>query len=268
MLIKTMTPVEVNREIMLDYKVIGNSSTHGRLNNEYLEQRKKLKIDKGAEYPLFKCFKTKSKNPWMLMIRKHPESESVQSKKDIVAHFITHYYTDKGLRVFVATETGVLLVYNGHLFTRYKERMALKIDDPLNVVKHFFTNNTDNLQKLYPKDENNNVYFMSIAKEGYLMGTFEINLKGAIWFIHKTFVAHDTASAKHQQSTLQLRYVLAEQLLKWQNGGVKELDYQIRLLAHEKGLMQNDKIVGDLSQIITDTGALLKDPVNEGIHFF
>jgi hypothetical protein len=80
--------------------------------------------------------------------------------------------------VFNATPSGALNVYNGHFFTRYRERMELLIVATLDLIQHFFKNNHGGFHSLFKKEEQSDVVnFKGFEKEGYLLGNYEILMK-------------------------------------------------------------------------------------------
>ena len=168
MLVEEMTVAEINNAVYRDYDKVFNSSTQERIEKQYFEYRKKHKIDKSLTYPVFTAIKSHAKNNWLLMTEKDYESESVKSRQDIVTAYFTYYHNHKGFRVFNPCTEYSLMVYNGHLFTRYRERMKLTITDPIEIIKHFFTVNCSQpIIKLFDKNELGDTHFMSIEKEGY-----------------------------------------------------------------------------------------------------
>lgn len=266
MLVKSMSNPEVHLEIIQDYNLINASSTISRLNKEYLSLRKKLKINKHTDFPFFSTIKTKAKNTWYLMFLKNPEIKAVASEDDVVIIFYTFYYTDKGLRVFNATPSGALNVYNGHFFTRYRERMELPIVATLDLIQHFFKNNHGGFHSLFKKEEQSDVVnFIGFEKEGYSLGNYEILNEDTIWLVHKTFIGKNTAGSIHLKQDKQLIYTVAKILLTSQNDNQKTLDARISVLAHELGLMKENKITADLETLMAEIPKEILEDLNEGI---
>ena len=113
---------------------------------------------------------------------------------------------------------GIPLVYNGHLFTRYRERMNLEISDTMDVVKHFFTCNRDMSHKIMPK-ENDRMKIIGIVKQGFLLG--EVILDN-VMMIHKTFISHDTANMFYAKSKVELALQLKKNLAECDDPETKE----------------------------------------------
>jgi hypothetical protein len=264
-----MNMAEVQIEIMKDYKIIDNSSTLERLSFEYYKKRLKGKIKPEADFPVYFSIKSKAKNPWLILIRKNPEKKQVLSPYEGLAFYLlTYYYSDKGLRVFLATRDGIIKVYNGHFFTRYKERMKLDVIQPLDVVKTFFIRNDDPMVKFYPPDADNKIYFMGLLKEGYAMGEMQVSMTVIHWLVHKTFIANDTASGKHLDSEIQLKYLLAKKLLAIEKDPSLPVTKELSALAHQCGLMVNKQVVCDLNEIINTTPDHLKENLNDNLVSF
>jgi hypothetical protein len=190
MLINTMTDEEVTKELVSDYKEIWDKRTIDRLVEGYEKQRRKYKIAKTEEYPVTQEFKSHRKNPWILIMRKSEKTEKYNKIGDTGFELITYYYTSKGLRVFSYLEDQSVVVYNGHVFSRYRMRMGLQIESIIEVVKHFFKQ-TSNLIFDFIEEDNPDSMFMGLTKEGYLFGTKKASVD---WIIVKTFVNKDTAT--------------------------------------------------------------------------
>ena len=190
MLITTMTDEEVTKEVKTDYQEIWSKRTIDRLVEGYEKQRRKFKIAKTDEYPIVQEFKSHRKNPWILIMRKSEKAEKYTKIGDTGFELVTYYYTPKGLRVFSYLEDNSMVVYNGHVFTRYRMRMGLQIESIIDVVKHFLKQ-TGNLVFDFYEEENPDSMFMGLTKEGYLFGTKKASVD---WIIVKTFVNKETAT--------------------------------------------------------------------------
>lgn len=266
MLVSTMTKMEVQTEIYRDYVLINASSTIFRLKNEYLLFRKKNKINKNYEFPIFKTIKTKAKNTWYLMLLKNPELNVVTANKDVVVVFYTYYYTNKGIRVFNATPCGILNVYNGHLFARYRERMELSIEPISYLFQHFFKSNHGGFYSCFKNEKQSEIInFIGFGKEGYLLGNYEIINKNVIWLVHKTFIGKNTAGSIHLKQDKQLIYRVAKILLATKDDIQNSLDPKISVLAHELGLMKENEITTDLETLMAEFPADIHENLNEGI---
>jgi len=180
-LVETMSPEEINLEIFTDWRAVSN--TIERLGKEYNKERSKLKVSKTDTYSKAYAIKTNKKNLWNFLISKAPSETTYKGLSSINICSIVYYYTPSGLRVFKIMPNGGLSVYNGHLFTRYNERMNLNLVKPLDIVLHFFKNNGYYTAKIIPKEGRD----LSVAtcKDGLLLGEL---IMANNWHLHKTFI--------------------------------------------------------------------------------
>ncbi|MEI6184755.1 MAG: hypothetical protein WCP65_04445 [Bacteroidota bacterium] len=252
MLVEGMNVGEINTAIYRDYNIILDSSTLIRLENSYLDQRRKFKIQKDDSYPVFYSIKTKAKNNWILMVEKHLESKSVKTINDVRTAFFTYYHTRKGYRVFNPCAGTTLLVYNGHMFTRFRERMHLTISDPIDIIKHFFATNFSPVKQRMDKDGQGNVLFMSIEKDGYLMGNVQEYSDKIIWYVHKTFISGSIASFRQITYTNKLKLNAAKDLLKFRIGDIKELSDLTNEYCNLFGFMDKEVTIDFLKHLIED----------------
>jgi hypothetical protein len=185
MLIDTMNDFEVNREVMKDWNVI-IQTTLVRVVGEYNKERSKRKIPKEETYCKVYEFKTARKNNWMIFLSK-PPSES-KYNGDPTYCGITYYFTDRGLRVFKPAAKQGLVVYNGHFFQRYNERVGLGMEEPLMRVKHFFSYNGFATIKIIKRGERE--LAMGTVKDGLLLGELTMD---RCWTIFKTFITRSLA---------------------------------------------------------------------------
>ena len=252
MLVEEMTVAEINKAVYSDYNIIRQSSTQDRLEHLYLEQRKKLNIDKNESWPFLNPIKTKVKNNWLLMIEKDPKVGPVRSKNEIRTAYFTYYHTDKGIRVFNPCAGDMLLVFKGHVFTRYKERMGLTFNDPMTIIKHFFATNFSPIKKTFDKDIHGVKNFMSIEKDGYLMGDIQEYPGNIVWYVHKTFIAKGTAALRHIEFTNQLRLKVSIQLLNYKAGIINELDSKTKEYCDLFGFNDKEVSISFLEHLIED----------------
>jgi hypothetical protein len=181
MLVESMSPHEINVEIFTDLKSVQNSLD--RIATEYNKERVKFKIKKTEIYSKTYAIKSHKKNHWNFLLSKAPAEITYKGLGSIVVCSIVNYYTVSGLRVFKIMPTGGLSVYNGHLFTRYNERMNLGLTKPLDVVLHFFQNNSYYAAKIIPKEGKE--LSVAVCKDGLLLGEL---MRACNWHLHKTFV--------------------------------------------------------------------------------
>ncbi len=184
MILPTMTKDEITEEIKEDWKHI-SSTSWDRLTSDYERKRRRGKVPKTATYHIFYEIKSAKKNKWIFKYCKAPSEERYKGSQCINILSLTYYYTPAGLRVFkIMPHSESLSVYNGHLFTRYKERMGITIVDPIKSVKAFFKNNGHIMYKQIPKDGKE--YTIGVCKDGLLLGE-----KQGLWMVNKTFLSRD-----------------------------------------------------------------------------
>lgn len=180
MIVESMTPTEVFEEIGKDLDGVHKSIE--RLKREYHKTRLKLKINKERKYPRVYEIKSKRKNPWIIILSNLENGDRYKDLNNIHLLLYTYHYRKRGLRVFrINTSTG-LSVYSGHVFTRYNERMDLKIVDSLDIVKTFFLEN----QLLIGEIQENSKVIVTCF-DGLLLGR---RTKGG-WIIYNTFIGEN-----------------------------------------------------------------------------
>jgi hypothetical protein len=69
------------------------------------------------------------KNKWLILISKKKALKNYNNPEDFDLTCFVYYYNDIGIRVFICPPSGVLSVFNGHVFTLYRERMNNRIDE-------------------------------------------------------------------------------------------------------------------------------------------
>jgi hypothetical protein len=205
MLIHTMSAAEATREIHKDWEKSIRSAT--RLAAEYDKERKKLKINKSDSY--FKSYTIKSalKNHWIFIFSKAPAADQYKGPENVKCCMLIYYYTKVGLRVFKLLEKEVLSVYNGHVFTRYQERMSLQMKDPLEIIKHFFSNNVYCTASVITRDGKK--LTLSICKDGLLLGELR---EDTSWVLHKTFVSRNLTGKNLRDEEVKLIIALGDEI--------------------------------------------------------
>jgi hypothetical protein len=198
MLVDSMTPAEITKEIQKDFLKLYNT-TADRLGEEYNRERKKLKIDTGRTYPKAYSIKTATKNTWILFFSMAPRETKYKGIDSINVSYVVYYYNATGLRVFHHTSGKQIEVYNGHFFTRYNERMHLNLDKPLDIVKKYFMYGSHSIYSIEKKDDKE--YTIGISSEGILLGELQHDRQ---WLVNKTFISRDTASSAHDEAEKKL----------------------------------------------------------------
>ena len=187
MLVESMNPVEITREILKDFDKL-KTTTVERLGNEYDRERRKLKIDSGKSFPKMYPVKTASKNTWLLFLSKAPSEERYKGRDSINVLYVVYYYNAKGLKVFYKSSANFIEVYNNHFFKRFNERMNLKLENPLDIVKNYFMYGGHSVYSVVLK--NGKEYTIGVSSEGLLLGELYQN---RLWLINKTFISRDIA---------------------------------------------------------------------------
>lgn len=245
MLIPSMTNFEINQEIDRDYEIITASTTLWRQMEEYHRERKKRKIRREEDFTVFREFKTKSKNRWITRLLKSPKVHRYSGQDDIITSLFTYYYSDIGLRFFFRTDSGLKAVFNGHMFTRYRERMQLPVTDTMDVAKLFFKNNREwNYQVMERKNEEQKL--IGIFREGFVPGNVYIENEDFIWFIHKTFISKGTANLRMTSTADELIDTMRNNLVKAENQDEETIYNDLLRLYNDFGLMEELKYKDDI----------------------
>lgn len=249
MLISTMTSEEIQDEIYKDYSRLTNSSTLSRLAIDYTLIRKKNRIHPKETYPIYFKIKTKSKNNWLIQYKKDEDSNKFISEENCSTILLTSYQSGIGIRVFLATPSGILKVYNGHFFNRYQERMNLPNMPAIELVKTFFKDNLDSLQRFYKRNDENRYLFTDIFTDGIGMGHIEIVKPNVIWFINNTFLPNSMLSEKQWEGKDHLSYLIAKNLIEAVDP--QNIDSKLWSMGHAIGLLKDGKVNVDIGQIIS-----------------
>ena len=239
MLLPTMSNREITQEIARDYEIITGSSTLWRLMDEYHKKRKKLKIKGEEDYTVYREIKTKSKNNWLVKLSKKQNVKKHKSAEDTFTALFTWYYTSIGIRFFFRTETGTISVFNGHLLTRYRERMNLEINLHLDLFKRLFKNNKDWNYWILPREDNKQK-FIGILKEGFVLGDILIDGEGLLWLVHKTFISRDTAGLRLTSTSTEMLELMQNNLVKAHPENDPELYKDLVKLYQDFGLMDEN----------------------------
>lgn len=180
-----MNDTELTLEVRRDYEKLLNSS-FARLFREYDRERKKLKIDKTRVYTKEYSIKTASKNNWLIFLRKKPSEKNYNGIKSITGAAMVYYRNALGLRVFNPVHEKIMVVYNGHFFNRYNERLNLNLADSIDIVKHYCKHNADVTLTL--TEQKGGDFVMGFCRDGIELGEYQHD---AAWLVMKTFVSND-----------------------------------------------------------------------------
>jgi hypothetical protein len=204
MLVESMNPDEITKEVIRDFNKL-KETTAERLGDEYDRERRKLKISVDKTYPKAYPIKTASKNTWLLFLSKAPSQEKYKGRDSINVSSIVYYYNSRGLRVIYRSSGNFLEIYNGHFFKRYNERMNLRLERPLDIVKSYFMYGNHSVYSMITK--NDKEYTIGVSSEGILLGEFSHNRS---WLINKTFISRDLSRPDQDE----VEYKLIDSLKK------------------------------------------------------
>jgi hypothetical protein len=220
MLVEAMNPAEIATQVYREYIKIF-CTTVQRLVYEYDRERRKLKIDKSRIYTKHYAIKTAQKNHWIIFLGKAPSKEKYKGLECTNVCCMVYYYTSKGFRAFVPSSGNALIIYNGHLFKRYNERLNLNLASTLEAAIHFFTYNCYVHPDAINKDER--VFTIGFCKDGLLLGELKHN---NVWLEWKTFISRNLARADQDEMEKQLMEELNEHIaaeIKKDTGDTKAL---------------------------------------------
>jgi hypothetical protein len=266
MIVETMSDLEIKDEILFDYNIIRTTSTISRFFDEYIFYRNKIKIKPNEEGILIKRFKTKNKNNWIILLKKKDFKFFTNENEDIAAYLYIQFNTSKGIRIAQPTTSNLILIYNGHLFTRYRERMNLNIVATKSIIEHFFSKNHEGYQLYFPKDENDEYKMITFSLDGYLLGTTKFLNEENAWLVHKTFIPYQLGSKKHSIGLDKFSYKIAIYILSCVNENQK-IDDKTMLFANKIGIMKNNEIIVDLNEYIKQFPQEIIDDVNPEMYF-
>ena len=146
----------------------------------------------------------------MLVLAKAPVMETYISPQESLTYAaFTYFYDPAGLKVFQWTPPGVIQAFNGHFFLRYNERMQLGLDEPLEMVKHYFIHNVHPAYKLAPKK--NRMHIIGFTTHGLMLGDFSVE---QMWVQWRTFVTRDLIRADHDEMEHELILQLQVEMIK------------------------------------------------------
>jgi hypothetical protein len=192
MLVSTMTKSEIDLEVNLDYAEIIQSNVLYLFRKEYFLNRKSKGISAKKDYPIFKEITSKRKNHWYLLAKKQDQILKYQDEEDTSIRLFMYSFTERGFRVYLATDAGNTLIYNGHLFDRYNERMGLGMTDLREIAKEYFIHNSIVHHQMMPdRDEQGTIKAVGISKDGFSLGILQFR---PFWTVHKTFLKHGDAN--------------------------------------------------------------------------
>ena len=201
MLVSTMNDQELTKAVWLDMAAIYKSSTIPRLRLEYDRERRKKKIRPESRYPRCFSIRSKAKNTWLIFMEKAPIIPKYRNDGDIAFHCVVYYFGPKGFTVFKPDdeEDKTLFVYQGHVFTRYCQRMQLHLPNPLDKIRHFFSHNAYADHRFV--DRKDRRFSMGICRDGVLLGDYR---KDVNWVFNRTFVNRDIFYKYQERAELEV----------------------------------------------------------------
>ncbi len=218
MLVESMNTNELQIEILKDIEITYKSVD--RLMVAYDKLRRQGNVPKHKNFGRAYEVKSKKKNNWVFLLCKLA-GRPYKGPDSIYIIAMVYYYNSAGLRVFREVpeegETYKVIVYNGHLFKRYNERMKLGLIEPLEIVKHLFINNTYTYGKPFFKEGRK--FNMEICKDGLILGEFQEEKE---WLVNKTFIKNEQTRPDQEAEILAgLREEFSEH---WENDGLMKAE--------------------------------------------
>jgi hypothetical protein len=209
MLVPSMNYREITQHVKRDRdKII--ETTLLRLGQEYDRERRKFKIDKKRTYTRLYTFKTATKNNWMVVLGKSPSREVYLSPDESLTYAaITYFFDTTGLKVFQWTVPGVIQAYNSHFFSRYNERMQLGLNQPLDMVKHYFIHNAHPGYRTVLQERR--LHSIGFTTHGLMLGDFWLD---EMWVQWRTFVTRDLVRPEQDEIEHQLILQLQGEMMK------------------------------------------------------
>lgn len=199
-----MNPGEFQKEILKDYRILMNSNSLARLASDYDRERRRAKIPREKDFHRFYNLKTKQKNNWVLMFTKSPSIDKYKDRSSLNVCFLTYFYRRSGLEVYQIMPDEKIIVYIGHLFQRYNERLNLGFNSIWDSIRKYFTYNCYGLGHKTRTDDK--VRVVNVCKDGYIFGEERDG-----WFVFKTFITKDLARADQNEIGINLmKYLISE----------------------------------------------------------
>jgi hypothetical protein len=129
--------------------------------------------------------KTARKNNWIIAIGK-TFRKSICDTRSLDYQCYCWVYDTVGLRVLSWYPPNIVETFNAHAFTRYRERMKLAIDPPIDLVKEFMRRNRH--KEIYFHIKDGHAYGIRYSKEGIMLGEVHAHVNFVEW---RTFVSRD-----------------------------------------------------------------------------
>lgn len=214
MLVFTMTPGELNKELHNDFAYIRSQRLQD-LGESYIRERKNKKIKKEEQYPVFTEIRTRSRNNWIILFNKRASAERFKGPEDISMVFLCYISSDKGIRYFKVNPGGEIIIYNQHFFNRYNQRMELGLNNHLDIVKDFFTYNGYAAYKILSDEpinediDDKKIDSFGVCNDGYILS---VRMSKYKWVINRTFIRKDQAFTDQEDLEAETLIALESQL--------------------------------------------------------
>jgi hypothetical protein len=188
MITATMTPEEIYREIMRDYKSLRNKgNVTGKIFQKEMKRKKIQHEFRSLSY------KTPQHNEWQILFHLYTNYINTAfyikawDKIGISAYNIQFRNQDE------ESEDYFIIKFNTHFFKRYNERMVLGLTEPSKILAHFFKNNFDFYIGQSELFDDGTRYIHFIFEEGIGIG-WQDDVKKTTHM--KTFISNKTLNEK------------------------------------------------------------------------
>ena len=255
MIVPSMNWRELKTEVARDHDIIRESTTLHRLIDEYHRERRQKRIKPEDPYTVFRRFKTKAKNLWMARLSLSRESERYRSPDDTGVACYAYHRVEESYRVIHRGDSGMMAIFNGHLFKRYRERMEFEPSDPLTIIERFLTNNQDMNFKVM-EDRDGYRQLIGFVKEGFLLGEY---LQDEGIYLNRTFINTRTANGFHQESVRELEASMLKGMLN-PEGGLSDMHEELNRMYRMAGFGEDMRSIDQIHRRLealggdTDTG--------------
>lgn len=215
MILDSMTLEESRDEILKDLPFVHNALTKRlmpQLRRYIVKQKKRTR--KRQHIVRQYLIKSPRKNNWIITL------ENDLKVKDSFLYGIGVYrYGERGLTLYhLMTDNYTMNVYIGHFFTRFNERMGLKINDSIDRLKRFFLKNMVVWAKEEAVQVDAEVFKATgVVREGIALGDYDRHSSIRYW---RTFISKEQYREKQQQTV----YEASEELMRMSKDNVEKFD--------------------------------------------